>query len=120
MSDTTAMMDVTATMLPSTVMNDRSFDDQMASSAIIADSNSLFIAPPADLPDSPDAPDLLGLLPVVHFHQIPICHPAHRVVGTGDHLVTRLQARQHFEVLVAGDAHLDRQEFRLAASDDEH
>src|SRR5713226_9240247 len=99
MSDTTAMMDVTATMLPSTVMNDRSFDDQMASSAIIADSNSLFIAPPAP----PALPALLGFLPVIHLHQIPICHSAHRVVGTGDHLVTRLQARQHFEVLVAGD-----------------
>ena len=30
MSDTTAMIDVTATMLPSTVMNDRSLADQMA------------------------------------------------------------------------------------------
>ena len=34
MSDTTAMIDVTATMLPSTVMNDRSLADQMAASAI--------------------------------------------------------------------------------------
>src|SRR6266545_6227844 len=42
-SDTTAMIEVTATMLPSTVMSDRSFDDQMASSAIIADSKNLFI-----------------------------------------------------------------------------
>jgi hypothetical protein len=40
MSDTTAMIDVTATMLPSTVMNDRSFADQMASSAIDADSQN--------------------------------------------------------------------------------
>src|ERR1051325_2321907 len=38
MSDTTAMIDVTATMLPSTVMNDRSLADQIASSAISADS----------------------------------------------------------------------------------
>ena len=37
------MIDVTATMLPSTVINDRSLDDQIASSAIIADSKILFI-----------------------------------------------------------------------------
>ena len=42
MSDTTAMIDVTATMLPSTVMNERSLDDQMASSAISAESRNLF------------------------------------------------------------------------------
>ena len=35
-SDTTAMIDVTATMLPSTVMNDRSLLDQIACSAIVA------------------------------------------------------------------------------------
>ena len=37
-SDTTAMIDVTATMLPRTVMSDRSFDDQIAASAMAADS----------------------------------------------------------------------------------
>src|SRR4051794_25049891 len=42
-SDTTAMIDVTATMLPSTVMNDRSLADQIASSAISADSAKLRI-----------------------------------------------------------------------------
>src|SRR5215510_16295415 len=42
-SDTTAMIDVTATMLPSTVMNDRSLADQIASRAIAADSKILFI-----------------------------------------------------------------------------
>ena len=40
MSDTTAMIDVTATMLPSTVMNDRSLAAQMASSAMPADSRT--------------------------------------------------------------------------------
>src|SRR5439155_19397119 len=44
MSETTAMIDVTATMLPSTVMNDRSLADQIASSAMIADSKYLFMA----------------------------------------------------------------------------
>src|SRR5438105_4435788 len=43
MSDTTAMIDVTATMFPSTVMNDRSLDVQIASSAIIAARKNLFI-----------------------------------------------------------------------------
>src|SRR5438132_9409105 len=43
MSETTAMIDVTATMLPSTVMNDRSLADQIASSAMTADSKYLFI-----------------------------------------------------------------------------
>src|SRR3954467_10678577 len=42
-SDTTAIIDVTATMLPSTVMNDRSLADQIASSAISADSAKLRI-----------------------------------------------------------------------------
>src|SRR5215510_15300631 len=42
-SDTTAMIDVTATMLPRTVMNDRSLEDQIASSAMSADSMNLFI-----------------------------------------------------------------------------
>src|SRR4029077_7930057 len=37
------MIDITETMLPSTVMSDRSFDAQMASSAIPADSRSLFM-----------------------------------------------------------------------------
>ena len=41
-SDTTAMIDVTATMLPSTVISDRSLEDQIASSAIPADSMILF------------------------------------------------------------------------------
>src|SRR5262245_39083749 len=40
MSDTTVTIDVTATMLPSTVMNDRSLFAQMAWSAILTDSKS--------------------------------------------------------------------------------
>ena len=38
MSDTTAMIEVTATMLPSTVRNERSLFAQIACSAIVADS----------------------------------------------------------------------------------
>ncbi len=43
-SDTTVTIDVTATMLPSTVMNDRSLLAQMACSAIATDSRIWFIA----------------------------------------------------------------------------
>ena len=42
MSDTTAMIDMTATMLPSTVMSDRSLAAQMALSAMPAASRYLF------------------------------------------------------------------------------
>src|SRR4029078_5758839 len=41
-SETTAIIDVTATMLPRTVMKDRSLADQIASRAIFADSQYLF------------------------------------------------------------------------------
>src|SRR5690349_17214492 len=44
-SDTTAIIEVTATMLPRTVMNDRSFADQMASSAMSEDSQRFRILP---------------------------------------------------------------------------
>ncbi len=61
MSDTTAIIEVTATMLPSTVINDRSFADQMASSAISADSIKLRTPCPA-LPASPAHPVYFFLL----------------------------------------------------------
>ena len=41
---------------------------------------------------------------------VAVRHAAHRVVGAGDHLVARPYARHHFEILVAGDPHLDRDE----------
>src|SRR5436190_16793059 len=87
MSDTTAMIDVTATMLPSTVMNDRSFEDQIASSAMSADSMNLFMAPGLEGQEGPAYPDhpvlLLGF--IVHLHQIAVGHAANRVVRSGDH-----------------------------------
>jgi hypothetical protein len=43
MSDTTATIDATATMLPSTVMSDRSLEAQIAATAIHAASRNLFI-----------------------------------------------------------------------------
>src|SRR4051812_17805659 len=73
MSDTTAMIEVTATMLPSTVMNERSLADQIALSAIAADSRYFCMTGPvgwldrligsfrsADLAH-PGPPDLPGL-----------------------------------------------------------
>ena len=42
-SDTTVTIDVTATMLPSTVMNDRSLLAQMACSAMTMDSRIWFM-----------------------------------------------------------------------------
>src|SRR5215510_11536278 len=109
-NDTTAMIDVTATMLPSTVMNDRSLEDQIASRAMSADSMNLFMAPGPAL--------LLGL--VIHLHQITVCHPADGIVRSGDHFVAAFQATEHFEILVARDPHLDGDEFSLARAHEEH
>src|SRR5689334_2808618 len=117
MSDTTAMIEVTATMLPSTVISDRSFALQIASSAMAADSRNLFIpragraggagtagrlqgdpepnppAPPA-LPARPALPPL----GVVDLDHVPIRHSADGVVGADDDLVAVLQAAEHLEV----------------------
>src|SRR4051794_12974735 len=112
MSDTTAMMDVTATMLPSTVMNDRSLADQMAASAIFADSRMVFITRPGRggwLPRLGPRP--VPLVPlVVDLHGIAVRDVADRVVRPGDDLVARVHPGEHFEELVARDAHLDRDE----------
>src|SRR6059058_5796931 len=88
MSDTTAMIEVTATMFPSTVISERSFADQMASSAIFADSRNL----PMVVGCGRDLPALPAALPaVVHLHQIAVGHAADRVVWSRDHLIVRLE-----------------------------
>src|SRR5580692_10450077 len=112
-SDTTAMIDVTATMLPRTVMNDRSLAPQIALSAIAAESRNLFMRVWA-------GPALPGLLRVVDLDLIAVGHPAHRVVRAGDDLIAFPRARHHLEILVAGDAHLDRHELGLVRADHEH
>src|SRR3989442_14883136 len=101
------MIDVTATMLPRTVMNDRSLAAQIASSAIIADSKYLFMAStgqegqeghdPSHLsyPSCPSRPSCLShpscpspdLLLRVDLHLVAVLHAAHRIVGAGDDLV---------------------------------
>src|SRR5260221_10316687 len=45
---------------------------------------------------------------------------AHGAERPDDDLVAFLRARQYFEVLLAGDARLDRREHRLVVLDDEH
>src|SRR5262249_24395780 len=117
MSDTTAMIDVTATMLPSTVMNERSFAAQMAESAMPPDSRNWPTLLPNFLIQSPD---LLRRLLVVHLDQIAVGHAPDRVVRTGHHLIARLQAVEDFEVFLSRDSHLDRNELRGAVAHDEY
>src|SRR5262245_24904000 len=71
-------------------------------------------------PAWPTRPTRLLLSLVVHLHQITVCHPADGVVRSGDHFVAAFQAAEHFEILVARDPHLDRDEFGLARAHDEH
>src|SRR5262245_29089674 len=101
------MIEVTATMFPSTVINDRSLDPQIASSAIPADSRSLFILArerlerlegqerqtarsreylPAHLA-LPAQQESLGF-GRVHFYRVAVGHAAHRVIRAGDDLIT--------------------------------
>src|SRR6267154_4217882 len=116
MSDTTAMIDVTATMLPRTVMNERSFADQMASSAIFAESRNLFNPPYLSSMALGTHCLLLGF----HLHLIAVGHAAHGVVRAGDDLVAFLQPGQHLEVLVAGNADFDGHELGASAAEHEH
>src|SRR5262245_48347753 len=116
------MIEVTATMFPSTVMNDRSLAPQIASSAIPADSRSLFMCSLEGregleglegpegaacsrnhLPVHPALPAQQGSLALrrVHFHRIAVGHAADRVVGAGDDLIAGFQASGHFEILVS-------------------
>src|SRR5438093_11395234 len=67
-----------------------------------------------------EADPALLLRLVIPPHQIAVCHAADGVVRSGDHFVAAFQATEDLEVFVAGDAHLDGDEFRLAATHDEH
>src|SRR5262245_14237064 len=105
------MIDVTATMLPSTVMNERSFAVHIASSAIAAESRNLFTVTCSRRRNSL----LFGR--VVDLDEITVGHAAYRRVRTSDDLISGLQSVHDLEVLVAGDAHLDRHELCLAVTD---
>src|SRR3954468_12659402 len=97
MRDTTAMIDVTATTLPSTVISDRSFEAQIAASAMAADSSSAFTGLPAG-----------GIL-LRRFDPdlVAVCERTHGVVWTGNHFVANFQSVGDLEVLVAGNPELD-------------
>ena len=109
------MIDVTETMLPSTVMSDRSFDAQMASSAMPADSRSLFMAASgrvcgqvgpegrqrsgavwkSALPfpsPAPPAPPALPALRRVHLDRVAVRHVRGRSCTDRSPLRRRLQA----------------------------
>src|SRR3954468_799986 len=78
MSETTVTIDITATMLPSTVISDRSLLLQIDCSASQIDSPSCIHLDGGSVGDLPDG-----------------------VEGAGDHLVAGLQAGQHLEVPLA-------------------
>src|SRR5687768_7896688 len=99
------MIDVTATILPSTVMSDRSFDDQMALSAIPAASRYLF-----NRGQTPCQKLSWGLTPVrrrwLNFDRVAVVHVPNVVVRARYHLISGFEAGQHFEVPIAGDTDL--------------
>src|SRR5690242_5252658 len=115
MSETTAMIDVTATMLPSTVMNDRSLALQIAASATAADSKirctscrSRRLPAAAETErESAAAEHALRVARLPDLDAVAVGEAADRVVRSGDHLIAVAQPAEHLEVLVAGDADFD-------------
>ena len=148
MSDTTAMIDVTATMLPSTVISDRSLEAQIACERDAGRLENLFIdhrarwtgfggsCRDAACPLERARPRLdstspcrasgrgrwrsIRVVALSDFDRVAVRHAADRVVRAGHDLVARLEALEHLEVPVAGDAHLDRDELHPAVAHDEH
>src|SRR4026208_2505007 len=119
MSDTTAMIDVTATILPSTVISERSLADQMALSAMAAASRYLFIAG-RRWPISRSASRIPVRVRVgLHPHRVAVGHAADAAVRARDDLVAGLGPRKRLEIAIAGDADLDRQELRASFLDQE-
>src|SRR4029450_11910457 len=110
-SDTTAMMDVTATMFPSTVRNDRSLYSQIARSAMVADSRNWFTSSLLH-----NRRTLRGL----DFHRRAVTKLADRAERPDDHLIPSVYTGEPFEVLLPGNAGLHRREHRLVVLDDEH
>src|SRR5512140_1900134 len=102
-SDTTAMIDVTATMFPSTVRNDRSLFAQIAPSAMRAASRNWFTLRLGGC-------SALGGLDLDGGAIGELAHGAER---PHDHAVAFLEPADDFEVLPTDDAGLDRHELRL-------
>src|SRR5436190_12978422 len=113
MSETTAMMDVTATMFPSTVRNDRSLFAQMALSArTTASRNSCMTSarPGRSLGwRARRTPDRH-----FHFDRRSIGQLTHRREWTDDHFVAFLETGEDLEILLAGDSGLDGHEHGFA------
>src|SRR4029453_20923 len=141
-SDTTAMIEVTATTLPSTTMIERILFTQMDDSAIPMASRIWVMsgyglrttdyglrAPGSGLRagDSPRVKNGKGTVPLrlgrarrrTDFHFVSILQIPNRIEWAGDHLVAVLQAGEHLEVLVAGNAHLDLHERRFVVAENE-
>ncbi len=121
MSDTMVTIEVTATMLPSTVMNDRSLLAQMACSAIADGVEDLVHVSDRPCPLSGSSASCrsatASLLPA---HFLAVGQLAHRGERPGDHVVARLEAVEHLEILLPGHADLDGREHRAALPEHEH
>src|SRR5437588_10651054 len=116
------MMEVTATMFPSTVRNDRSLYSQMAWRAMPAASRNCSIIGRrigGTRPVRLFCSDRCRARRRVDLHRSAVLQLAHRAEWTDDDLVARFEAGQHFEVLLTRDAGLHRQELRFVVLRDE-
>src|SRR5262245_24386943 len=84
-SDTTVMIDDTATMLPRSVSSDRSLFAQIELRASRIDSRICAI-------------DLAALTRLGHLDEIAVEHVTDRIERAGDHAVALLQAVGHLEI----------------------
>ena len=94
-------------MFPSTVISDRSLLPQIVCSARRIDSRICTGVAG-------------GAWAASDLHRRAVRQLAHRIERPGDHLVARLQSREHLEVALAGDADLHRLEHDAPVADDEH
>src|SRR5262245_46615446 len=111
------MMDVTATMLPMTVRNERSLFDQIAWSAIPTASRNICMATVASALGARRRSRRWG---GGGFHLVSIAETTYRGERAGDDFLTIFEAREHLEEFLAGDAGLDLREERAALFDEEH
>src|ERR1041385_5888960 len=140
-SETTVMMEVTATMLPSTVISVRSLLPQIVCSASRTASSSCIryestYEPTKDTKIT-KARALVCLFAShsscsswfnasrpsarrIDFHGRAVCDLPHRIERARHDLVAGLETRQHFEIPFAGDADLHWREHHLAVAGDEH
>src|SRR4051812_41416485 len=117
-SDTTAMIDVTATMFPRTVRNDRSLFAQMALIARPTASQKSCMSDEAEgiLLGRSSAGSARGRF---DFHRAAIAQFPDRREWTDDDLIAFFESRQHLEILFTGNAGLHGNERGLLVPDDE-